>query len=953
MRARLGRCRAIGGGRFHACRCLTVLIALAAVPRADAGGGNQPPQIVQGDTANLVVGKNTACPNISNRIRVDATDPDGTAANLVWSLQTPPATGTVSFLTTNPRSFVITCYQPNSNQNAADSYVVRVTDPGGASDSITVNVTVTNLPPDIAQGASLTIFVGEDSTCPGAANEIALSAADPDGPSSSLNWTISTPPAAGTAGLLGSPTGPTVTLCYAPAPDQELASSFVVRVADDLGQTDTITINVNINAVPDCPVIAQSGAVNMNIQEDSTCGGTGNTIVLSAADPDTTAGSLQWSASTPASGLVTFPFGQTGASVQVCYSPAAQFFGADAFQVSVSDGTCGASDSIAVSVQVASIPDCPLIAQGSNAALTVDEDSLCAGAPNRLILSATDADTPPGSLAWQSSVPAQGSVSFLSGLTGGAVEVCYLPLGNVAGPDAFTVSVSDGDCGPPTAIQVSVTINPINDCPVMLGTAPIDMTVLRNSACGGMGNTITLQADDVDTSTGTLAWSATLPVLGVASFPAGTLGSIAQLCYAPNPGATGQDTFEVRVSDGACSIPRTVQVTIQCGIQGGADCNNNQTPDDCETDTDGDGAIDDCDGCPNDPLRTVLGPCGCGLPAAFDCQEWCEASDIAAPALLSCVQNAAFPERRCDGSLPPRLFVGRTDAAGTSKILRIRQDCTTQLYGPLLTRPESVLVDVNNYWLSGCPTQMKVIIGRYDGQGRDFLNFVNLLNGTICEQYTDDTIQHVGQMALTSSGRLIIGSVEGSSVRVLEKGVVLPFFTAPTPSPRAVTIDAADTVYVTGAIDGIMRKLSAEGVILGESFASGLQGAISQAIGPPGLFAGRIYVACGDRLMSVDPSSGSTETLATGLSAHGAAFDSDGYLYLTSPEQNRIVRIGPRPADINRDGDIDETDIPTFVDCLLGGGPAPPWHADVNRDGCADGLDIQPFASAMITSLTP
>ncbi len=44
------------------------------------------------------------------------------------------------------------------------------------------------------------------------------------------------------------------------------------------------------------------------------------------------------------------------------------------------------------------------------------------------------------------------------------------------------------------------------------------------------------------------------------------------------------------------------------------DCNGNGTPDACELDTDGDGVIDDCDLCPNDPLKSDPGLCGCGVP---------------------------------------------------------------------------------------------------------------------------------------------------------------------------------------------------------------------------------------------------------------------------------------------------------------------------------------------------
>jgi hypothetical protein len=61
-----------------------------------------------------------------------------------------------------------------------------------------------------------------------------------------------------------------------------------------------------------------------------------------------------------------------------------------------------------------------------------------------------------------------------------------------------------------------------------------------------------------------------------------------------------------------------------------SDCNGNGTPDEDETDTDGDDLIDPCDECPDDPNKIVAGQCGCGVPetdtdgdGAPDCIDEC------------------------------------------------------------------------------------------------------------------------------------------------------------------------------------------------------------------------------------------------------------------------------------------------------------------------------------------
>ena len=62
------------------------------------------------------------------------------------------------------------------------------------------------------------------------------------------------------------------------------------------------------------------------------------------------------------------------------------------------------------------------------------------------------------------------------------------------------------------------------------------------------------------------------------------------------------------------------------------DCNANGIPDECETDSDGDGTPDDCDNCPNDRNKTDPGICGCGVSdvdtdgdGAADCNDNCPA----------------------------------------------------------------------------------------------------------------------------------------------------------------------------------------------------------------------------------------------------------------------------------------------------------------------------------------
>jgi parallel beta-helix repeat protein len=70
----------------------------------------------------------------------------------------------------------------------------------------------------------------------------------------------------------------------------------------------------------------------------------------------------------------------------------------------------------------------------------------------------------------------------------------------------------------------------------------------------------------------------------------------------------------------------------------GADCDANSVLDDCESDADSDGFIDACDGCPQDPVKSAAGVCGCGNldtdtdgDGVADCRDQCPGTPAAEP----------------------------------------------------------------------------------------------------------------------------------------------------------------------------------------------------------------------------------------------------------------------------------------------------------------------------------
>lgn len=414
-----------------------------------------------------------------------------------------------------------------------------------------------------------------------------------------------------------------------------------------------------------------------------------------------------------------------------------------------------------------------------------------------------------------------------------------------------------------------------------------------------------------------------------------------------------------------------------------SDCNNSGVPDEVEPDSDTDGIIDDCDncptisnpsqedadsdgcgdvcdGCPSDPTTCTVscdctslpgGSCGSGLASHYECGPSCPAFSLDNPGLLSFGVPTGNPSNNC--KVPNfRLFAGHV-CPMSCKIWRIREDCVQQQFNGDLSVPHSVLVDANGYWPGTCPDSTPILVG-----AENIIYFLTQ-SGTVCETLPDGSFGQIGQMAIDPAGRLFVGTENGACMQVVDKGVLDPCYCCPggTGSPNAVCLDADGNVYVTCSMDGVMRKLGADCSVTNSAFASGLYGATSQTIAPTGIFHGNLFVACGptgnpgNRVIEVDLTTGETSTLLCGLPVMGIAFDPEGFMYLSIPMENRIIRIGPGlPGDMNGDGSVNLDDLSGFAAALVRDpqAPRPVIASDINEDGCGNGLDVRAFAELML-----
>ncbi len=80
---------------------------------------------------------------------------------------------------------------------------------------------------------------------------------------------------------------------------------------------------------------------------------------------------------------------------------------------------------------------------------------------------------------------------------------------------------------------------------------------------------------------------------------------------------------------------------------GAADCDDNGVPDACQSDSDGDGAIDVCEFCDNDPAKISPGTCGCGVAdtdsdsdGTADCLDGCnDLIDSDGDGVVNCIDG--------------------------------------------------------------------------------------------------------------------------------------------------------------------------------------------------------------------------------------------------------------------------------------------------------------------------
>ena len=419
-------------------------------------------------------------------------DPDGDA--LTVSSVGTPAHGTV----TNNGDGTIT-YSPAANYNGTDSFTYTVSDGNGGLDTATVHVTV-NPVNDAPVAVDDNAYTPEDTPV-----TVDVLANDSDVDGDSLTVTHVSTPAHGTAIDNGDGT-----VTYTPDLNYNGTDSFTYTISDGNGGTDSATVTILVNQTNDAPVAVDDSATT---SEDSPV-----TVAVLSNDTDPDGDDLTVTAvSSPSHGTASINGDGT-----VTYTPSANFFGNDSFDYVASDGL-GGLDTATVFITVTPVND-PPVAVDDN--LTTDEDT-----PGTVNVLANDSDVDGDALTVSSvGTPSHGTVT-----NNGDGTITYTPEADYNGTDSFTYTVSDGNGGLDTA-TVHVTVNPVNDPPVITST-PI------TTATQGVLYEYQVEANDPDGDTLTYTLTTAPGFLTINS-------STGLISGTPGNDDVGTHTVTVQVSDG-------------------------------------------------------------------------------------------------------------------------------------------------------------------------------------------------------------------------------------------------------------------------------------------------------------------------------------------------------------------------------------------------------------------
>ncbi|MDA3962797.1 MAG: tandem-95 repeat protein, partial [Planctomycetota bacterium] len=506
-------------------------------------------------------------------VTLTATDADDDANNIVWSIKTNGALGTAVLNGSAIGASVTYDYTPTADLNGGEATLeITATDEGGAETDTAVAITINpiNDAPTFTKGSDVT--VAEDigaHTVSGWATAIAKGPSDESGQTLSFDVTFVNGADASLFAAAPAINPTNGDLTFTPADDAFGVAEMQVVLDDQEGANNTSsaqTFTITITASNDAPEIAVTGSASQTIDEDESDGFA--PVTLDGTDIDDDNASLAWSISAaPSLGTATLST-TTGSQTVVNYVPNPNASGSDSFTVSVADDDAASTTQV-VSVTITPTNDAPVItapislAVGEDASaapigggLDVSDVDGAATATNNVIALSINAGTLATSAAGTTTVTGSGTASVQiddsAGTTWADVRatlksLTYTPVADATATATLTITASDGLLSP--SKTVSITINPVNDAPVLTIGAGSATQTIDEDATPTAFTTATLNGTDVEDTDSSLQWTIISQAsLGTATLSAAT-GASVDVDYAPTANASGSDAFVLAVSD--------------------------------------------------------------------------------------------------------------------------------------------------------------------------------------------------------------------------------------------------------------------------------------------------------------------------------------------------------------------------------------------------------------------
>lgn len=375
----------------------------------------------------------------ANVMNVLANDVSLNGANLtIASVSTPPNGGTAT-ISSDGKTIL---YTPKANYFGEESFTYEATD---GNDTLTATATVQVHPVnDNPTGVNDSFTVAEDSS----SNILGVLANDlitPDANETLEVVSVGTPSRGGVAtrGTSG------LNIVYTPPANATGTETFTYTLSDKNGGTSTATVTVTLTAVNDPPT-----AVNdtFTVAEDSDTTAF-NVVQNDSSLPDGNETLSVTAVGTPNHGG-TVSLGTDG---KVNYKPAANYFGAETFTYTLSDGNGGtATGTVAVTVTPTNDP--PTATADS---LTVTKNTT----NNSLDVLANDSILPDAGETLVVTQVATSTKGVVPTISADGKRILYTPTAGYTGSDSFTYTISDGNGG---TAQGTATINVVEYVPSSL-----------------------------------------------------------------------------------------------------------------------------------------------------------------------------------------------------------------------------------------------------------------------------------------------------------------------------------------------------------------------------------------------------------------------------------------------------------------------------------------------------